>query len=312
MKWHFRTWILSLGTVFMIPGVVLIFIFSTSVADAEKRDVESSTGQFIAQLPDDIPDFVKNILEEEGINLEEILEELKDNPELRREMREKVMDNPDIREEFQEKVAEMRAHEEPPQGKSEVKQRDHKGDKRKGKVDEYYKSIVDNNLFRPLGWGGEDKRGPAFRLIGTVIAKNKKPKALIFEFANKTTHYVAAGDKIGKATVKSIDEKSVTLNQDGEEEPLKLNIVQESPFLGGSAGGKGGGGGPKEGGSPSPSPPKNVKSDRSGGEKSGENWREKLKNMSPEERKKIIQTMRENRKGGGGGDFRRIERLRRR
>jgi hypothetical protein len=41
------------------------------------------------------------------------------------------------------------------------------------------------------------------------------------------------GDKIGNATVRSIDEKSVTLNQDGEE-PLKLNFVQESPFLGGS------------------------------------------------------------------------------
>ena len=298
MKRHFRTWILNLSTVFMIPGVVLILMLSTSAADAEKRDVESSTSQLIAQLPDDIPDFVKNILEEEGIDLEE----LENNPELRREMQEEFMNDPDIREKFQKRAAEKRMREE---GKSEGKKRGPKGDKRQGKVDEYYKSIVDNNLFRPLGWGGEDKRGPAFRLIGTVIAKNKKPKALIFEFANNTTHYIAVGDKIGNATVKSIDEKSVTLNQDGEEEPLKLNIVQESPFLGGPAGGKGGGGGgPKEGGSPSPSPPKNVKSDRSGGEKSGENWREKLKNMSPEEREKFIRNMRENRRKGGGGDIR--------
>ena len=98
----------------------------------------------------------------------------------------------------------------------------------------HYKAIVDNNLFRPLGWVEEKKkRRPDFRLIGTVISKDRKPKALIFEFTNNTTYCVAVGDKIGNVTVRAIDEKSVTLNQDGEE-PLKLNFVQESLFLGGS------------------------------------------------------------------------------
>jgi hypothetical protein len=46
------------------------------------------------------------------------------------------------------------------------------------------------------------------------------------------------GGKIGNATVKSIDEKSVTLNGDNQE-VLKLNIVQQSPFLGGWVNDKG-------------------------------------------------------------------------
>jgi len=159
-------------------------------------------------------------------------------------IRRKVINNPDIRKEFQNGV-EKRMPEEPPMEKSEGKQRSHKKNEGKDKdgesVDEYYKSIIDNNLFRALGWVYEKKkRGPDFRLIGTVIVKGKQARALIFEFANNTTYYVAMGDKIGNATVKAIGEKSVTLEKDGEE-PITLNIVQESLFLGGSVDGKGDG-----------------------------------------------------------------------
>jgi hypothetical protein len=275
---------------FMILVVILIFMLSTFTTDAEQDE-------FISQILDDLPDSVKKILKEEGVDLEE----LKNDPELRREMQKKVMDNPNIREEFQKMVNENRKSEEAPQGKSEDKQRGPKGNKRQGKggggVDEYYKSIVDNNLFKPLGWKGDEKGGPAFRLVGTVIARGRAPKALIFEFAKNTTHYVAMGDKIGNATVKSIDEKSVTIDQDGEE--LKLNIMQESPFLGGSGGGGGGGGRPQVGGSP-PSPPKNVRGGSSRGGKSGGELREKVKNMSPEEREKVIQKMKEDERSRGG------------
>jgi hypothetical protein len=285
MKRNLRTWILSLGTIFMI---LVGWAMPT-----------------LPQLPDDIPDFVKKVLEKEGVDLEE----LKNNPDLRREMREKVMSNPELQKKFQNMSGEKRKSEEAPQGKSEDKQRSSGGDKRQGKggkggggADEYYKSIVDNNLFRPLGWGGE-KRGPAFRLIGTVINQGKKPRALIFEFAKNTTHYVAMGDKIGNATVESIDEKSVTLNQDGEG-PLKLNISQESPFLGGSGGGGGGGGGPQAGSHPSP-PTKNVKSGggpTGSGIKTGGVVVDKVQNMSPQEREKFIQQqMRESRRGERGG-----------
>ena len=305
MKRNLRTRILSFSIVFMISAVVLIFMFSTSVADVEEQDIESSISQFISQLPDDIPDFVKNILAEEGIDLEE----LTNDPELRREMREKVMENPEIREEFQDRAAEEGMREESSQEGSKDKQRSPNGDKPKGKgrgiVDKYYKSIVDNNLFRPLGWGGDKKRGPAFRIIGTVIAKGQKPKALIFEFAKNTTHYVAVGEKIGNATVESIDEKSVTLNQDGEE-PLKLNIMQASPFLGGSAGGRGGGGANVSGGQPTP--PKNVRGSKSGGEGPDKKIRERLEKMSREEREKFIQNMREERRRGRDGNSRGGER----
>ena len=281
MKEHLNTWILTLSTiVFTVLGILLLFIFSTSTTDADNQDLEFSTGQFIAQLPEDIPDFVIEVLREEGVDLEE----LKNDPELRREMREKVMSDPEIQEEFQKrKDGNM---DKTPQGKTEGKPGGSKGDKPGGVVDEYYKSIVDNNLFRPLGSGGE-KRGPAFRLIGTVITKNPKPKALIFEFATNTTHYVAVGDKIGNATVESIEEKSVNLNQDGKGE-LKLNIGQDSPFLGKGNGGRGGG--PRaSGGSP---PKKNVRTSASRNNIPKE-WREKLQNMSPAEREKAIRKFRE-------------------
>lgn len=309
MKELMRTWILS--NVFIILGFVLISIFSISAMDVEGQNVDPSVNQLVDQLLGDIPDFVKDVLEKEGVDLKDVI----DDPELRREIREKVMNNPEIREEFQKRRAEIRMDEETRQGKSESEQPiqgDNKRQRKGGqKVNEYYKSIVDKNLFRPLGWGGDDKRGPAFRLIGTVINKGKKPKALIFQFADNTTHYVAVGDKIGNATVKSIEEKSVTLNQAGEKE-IKLTIVQESPFLGGSVGGKGGG--PQMGGG-SPSPQKDSVVNKPRSERPDrQKLREKLKKMSREEREEFIQKMREdrNRRRGRGGDFRRIERLRRR
>ncbi|MFQ6039605.1 MAG: hypothetical protein ACE5PV_02010 [Candidatus Poribacteria bacterium] len=301
MKELMRTWILSLDNVFIILGFVLLtFIFSISAMDVEGQNVDPSVNQLVDQLLGDIPDFVKDVLEKEGIDLKDVI----DDPELRQEIREKVMDNPEIREEFQKRKAEIRMDEETRQGKSEGErpiQGDNKRQRKGGqKVNEYYKSIVDKNLFRPLGWGGDDKRGPAFRLIGTVINKSKKPKALIFQLSNNTTHYVAVGDKIGNATVKSIDEKSVTLNQDGGKE-LKLNLVQESPFLGGSVGGRGGGGPQVGGGTSSPrenpavNKPRIERPDR-------QKLREKLKKMSREEREKFIQKMREDRRRERGGD----------
>jgi len=219
MEGHLRSWKFCHSIIFVILGVLLIFMFSTFSTDAEEQDVESLVGKFIPQLPNDIPDFIARILEEEGVNLEDLMNE----PELRRKIREKVMDNPDIREAFQK-----RAFEKQMRGKSSQRKSDSKNG---GVINEYYKSIVDKNLFRSLGWDKKKKYGSAFRLIGTVISKDRKPRALIF--TKNTTHYVSTGDHINNATVKSIDDKSVTLNKnDGK--LLKLNLIQESPFLSGS------------------------------------------------------------------------------
>jgi hypothetical protein len=305
MKGNLRTWILSLGTAFMIFGFFLILIYSTFAMGNENLE-----DQLIDQLPENIPDFVKNILAEEGVDLEEIIEDLKDNPELRFEMREKVMNNPKIREKFQEQADEELEHEEFLPEAPEDEPIDQKDTKRRskdgGSVDEYYKSIVNNNLFRSLGWGGENKAGPPFRLIGTVISRGKNPKALIFEFASNRTHYVAVGEKIGNAKVESIDEKSVTINQDDQEEPLKLNIVQESPFLGGSVGDRRGGR-PQVGVS---SAPKNVRSAESNVERPGGKLREKLEKMSREDKEQFIQKMREDRRRDGVNNLRRVLRER--
>jgi hypothetical protein len=146
-----------------------------------------------------------------------------------------AMSNPHTREELQNRVDGklIRAESFQKRGKQCC------GNKGGFGIDGYYKSVIDNNLFRPLGWVRKTKkRGPEYRLIGIIITENKKPKALIFENAKKTTHCVSMGDKIGNTTVKSIDERSITLKQDSQQ-TLKLNIMQASTFLGSSADDKG-------------------------------------------------------------------------
>ena len=89
-------------------------------------------------------------------------------------------------------------------------------------LDDYYQVIVTNNLFRPLGWK-EKKRGPSYRLLGTVVAKDSgKSKALILDKNTKQTYYVAVGEKIGNATVEKIASKKVVLRQQNGGSELKL------------------------------------------------------------------------------------------
>ena len=91
----------------------------------------------------------------------------------------------------------------------------------------YYRTIIKNNLFRPLGWRPPRPREP-YRLLGTILAHphdgDTPPKAIIQTTAGETTHIVTTGDKLDADTeVVSIEAKQVTLQTNGQQRSLSLN-----------------------------------------------------------------------------------------
>ncbi len=79
---------------------------------------------------------------------------------------------------------------------------------------EYYKPIVNNNLFRPLGWTVPD-RSPKYELIATVISEDYV-KAYVRETRNGRDYFVGVGDSIGDNIVQKIDRGMVRLDDNRE------------------------------------------------------------------------------------------------
>ncbi len=77
----------------------------------------------------------------------------------------------------------------------------------------FYHIIVNNNLFRPLGWK-PPKEEPEYRLLGTAIGVNSE--AFVVENRSNQFYVVSVGDEIGDARIKEIEEKRITLDKNGE------------------------------------------------------------------------------------------------
>ena len=89
----------------------------------------------------------------------------------------------------------------------------------------YYRPIIENNLFRPLGWHPRVPVEP-YRLIGTILPRddNTPAQAILQTTAGKTTHIVSIGDPLDASTVVvGISGKSVALSTEGRERTLALN-----------------------------------------------------------------------------------------
>ena len=84
---------------------------------------------------------------------------------------------------------------------------------------DFYQLIVDNNLFRPLGWKPPNDE-PEYRLLGTAIGTNSE--AFVVESRSNQFYVVSVGDEIGDAVIKEIEEKRVILKKNGE--TIILNI----------------------------------------------------------------------------------------
>lgn len=165
---------------------------------------------------------------------------------------------------------------------------------------DFYRVIVENNLFRPLGWK-KPSRKPEYTLIGTwVESQGEIAKALVMERKSNQIYYASTGDKVGDATVEKIETNRVSLNISGKVINLKADSIQ---FLSGSSGKP-----PKDKSSEASPQRARVESrDRkqdSQDPPSRENVREKFINASPEERRRLIQEFRQRggeRRGGRGG-----------
>lgn len=90
---------------------------------------------------------------------------------------------------------------------------------------EFYQLIVDNNIFRPLGWSPPQKT-PQYTLIGTTIASDaSNATAFILEHQSNQFHTVKVGKTFGNVSVKEILPKKVTLQEEGKEKEEGKEIV---------------------------------------------------------------------------------------
>ena len=88
----------------------------------------------------------------------------------------------------------------------------------------YYPPIIENNLFRPLGWAPR-RTIDLYRLLGTIIptTTNALPKAIIQTTTGHQTYIVSPGEKLDADTeVISIQQKQVTLAKKGVHRTLQL------------------------------------------------------------------------------------------
>ena len=175
----------------------------------------------------------------------------------------------------------------------------------------FYKTIIDHNLFRPLGWTPPNNE-PSYSLIGTkaVDTNGAISQATLLEKRSNRYHFVTIGTKLGDMTVKDIQAKQVTLDKAGETIKLKTGGFQ--PLTAGRERGGDRGGDRGEGGSESAN--NNDEQNRAKQmaeakfrqmeQKKREEMRrdamEKLRNASsPEERREIMEWMRKEFGGRG-------------
>ena len=94
---------------------------------------------------------------------------------------------------------------------------------------DFYRTIIDNNLFRPLGWTPPCPQEP-YRLLGTIIPTEAKfsPKAIIQNTVENQTHIVTIGGTLDSNTsVTDIQTKHVTLKKNGQ----RRQLILKSSFL---------------------------------------------------------------------------------
>jgi hypothetical protein len=172
----------------------------------------------------------------------------------------------------------------------------------------FYKVIIDNNLFRPLGWTPPNNE-PAYSLIGTAIgADGAISQATLLEKRSNRYHFVTIGTKLGDMTVKDIQAKQVTLDKAGKPVTLKAGPLQFLTTSQGREGSRDGerseDGSEKEGNNAGQNRANNAKkSGQTDQQKQAaqQKWRremmEKMKEASEEERREMMQEFRR-RQGG--------------
>ena len=166
---------------------------------------------------------------------------------------------------------------------------------------DFYRVIIENNLFRPLGWQ-RPNRDPEYALVATWIGtRGTVAKALVMERKSSQLYYVAQGEKVGDAIVENIAANQVSLKASDNIVTLKAESMQ---FLSGSSrsGEKPGGGGNSEASAEGPGNERRAqRAGRRGANQERDALREWLRTASPEERRRKLEAIRRERQGSRGG-----------
>ena len=179
----------------------------------------------------------------------------------------------------------------------------------------FYKVIIDNNLFRPLGWTPPNNE-PAYSLIGTAVGVNGAvSQATLLEKRSNRYHFVTIGTKLGDVTIKDIQAKQVILDKAGKPITLKSGELQFLTTSRGGEAGRGAQAGEGQSGKEGNGQAGNQANANMDAEKRRQMERqkqaaiqqkmrqemmEKLKDASEEERREIMQKMRAERAERGG------------
>ena len=183
-----------------------------------------------------------------------------------------------------------------------------------GESEAFYKTIIEYNLFRPLGWT-PPKNEPSYSLVSTAVNSDGViSQATLRERRSNRYHFVTIGTKLDDMTVKDIQAKKVIMDKAGETVTLNTGSLQLLSTKGRSEGNRGGGRG--EGGSETArnnntgrnrtnqaNAERRVQTGR-GDQDAAQQVRrremmERFRNASPEQRRELIQQFR--RRGGDGG-----------
>ena len=216
--------------------------------------IATQTGHF------DLPPFAKEMLSKAGLTTED----LKNDPELREEWLERFQGLRGVPASSKRKKS-SRARQRPSQTN-------------------FYKVIVDNNLFRPLGYR-PPKRGPAFQLIATRIYRETNVReALIQNNTNRQFHYVRIGDEFAGAKVEKIEPFKVTLFHNGKSQELS---IPRGNLIGGSRSAR-----PQMNQSPTPPPRENNEKGRaerakSSKDKNAKKSEQEMRKLKEEEMRKL-------------------------
>ncbi|MYK23757.1 hypothetical protein F4054_16055 [Candidatus Poribacteria bacterium] len=90
----------------------------------------------------------------------------------------------------------------------------------------FYQTIIENNIFRPLGWT-PPKPMPVYQLLGTIISTDgTSVQAILQEIASEHLHFLRVGDSVGDATVTEILSKEVKLDKARRRISLKMGRLQ--------------------------------------------------------------------------------------
>ena len=164
---------------------------------------------------------------------------------------------------------------------------------------DFYSVIIENNLFRPLGWQ-RPNRDPEYALVATWIGtRGTVAKALVMERKSSQLYYVAQGEKVGNAIVENIAANQVSLKASDDIVTLKAESMQ---FLSGSSrsGEKSGGGGSSDVSAEGPGNERRAqRAGRRGANRERDALREWLRTASPEERRRKLEAIRRERGGSG-------------